>query len=106
MTPCAVALAGVERLAVDTAPVIYLVEQHATYAPIVREVFRRIDGGQILGFTSAVTLTELLVLPLQKGDVALAQTYATFSSRARSFPCGMSILLSPRRQPDCAASIG
>ena len=75
MTPTAVALAGVERLAVDTAPFIYLVEQHPIYAPVVREIFRRIDGGQILGFTSAVTLTELLVLPLQKGDNSLAQTY-------------------------------
>ena len=69
------ALRGVTHLGVDSAPVIYLIEQHPRYHPLVREVFGRLGGGRLEGITSVVTLGEVLVQPLRHGDVRLAQRY-------------------------------
>lgn len=41
----------------------------------MREIFRRVDTGQVPGFTSVITLTEVLTLPKQLGDRALADEY-------------------------------
>jgi predicted nucleic acid-binding protein len=69
------ALRGVARLGLDTAPLIYLIEAHPTYRPLVRDIARRISDGYMAGITSVVTLGEVLVQPLARGDVALQQQY-------------------------------
>jgi|GEM_PF-2396321 len=54
-------LHGITRLFVDTAPLIYLIyliEQHPVYLPIVREVVRRIDEGVVEAYSSVITLTK------------------------------------------------
>jgi hypothetical protein len=50
------ALAAVARLACDTAPIIYFVEAHPRYDPLVINVFQRIANGAITGVTSVITL--------------------------------------------------
>lgn len=72
------ALSGVTRLGLDTAPVIYLVEDHAGYANLVDEVTRRMSEGQFLGITSVVTIGEVLVQPFARGDLRLQQRYRDF----------------------------
>jgi predicted nucleic acid-binding protein len=52
------ALQDVQRIFLDTAPVIYYVEQNPRYSAMVEEVFRRLDAGTIIGVTSPVTLAE------------------------------------------------
>jgi predicted nucleic acid-binding protein len=69
------ALVGVQRLAVDSAPVIYFVEAQARYGPLTAEVFRRIEEGRLAGRTSVITLTEVLVKPLLTANQDLAATY-------------------------------
>ena len=69
------ALRGVNRLGIDTAPVIYLIEDHAHYAVTMLAVVERLDSGEILGVTSVVTLGEVLVQPVSRGDYALQQQY-------------------------------
>jgi hypothetical protein len=76
LTPIAVALDGVTALGVDTAPLIYFVEQHPVYAPRVRVIFERIATGQIQGFSSMITLTEVLTRPREAGDAELAPSPA------------------------------
>jgi predicted nucleic acid-binding protein len=53
----------VERLFLDTAPLIYFIEKHPTYAKYLRPVFARIDKGQLSAFISPITLAECLVHP-------------------------------------------
>ncbi|KOR36611.1 twitching motility protein PilT [Planktothricoides sp. SR001] len=55
------ALAGVTRIYLDTAPVIYLVERHAQFFDRVRGVFRQVDRGQLTVVASPITLAECLV---------------------------------------------
>jgi len=69
------ALRGITRLGLDTAPLIYLVEDHPQYADIVEGVFQRIPNGQLEIVTSVVTIGEVLVQPLARGDLRLQQRY-------------------------------
>ncbi len=85
MTRVADAIEGVRTLAVDTAPFIYFMEGHPTFGPPMRSLFGRIDEGSIRGVTSALTLTELLVLPYQRGDLRIAQAYRDVLLRSAHF---------------------
>jgi predicted nucleic acid-binding protein len=69
------ALMGVSRLGLDTAPIIYFVEAHARYDALVTEVFRLVRGRRPLGITSVVSLAEVLVLPMVRGDMQLQRAY-------------------------------
>jgi predicted nucleic acid-binding protein len=69
------ALAGVTSLGLDTAPIIYFVEANPKYDALVTEIFRRIDTGEFGGVTSVVTVTEVLVQPIRRGDTELEQDY-------------------------------
>ena len=66
---------GVTRLFLDTAPVIYLVEQNPQYLVLVRAVFHRIREGSPIAVTSPVTLAECLVHPYTRGDIQLQQNF-------------------------------
>ncbi len=45
-------LDAVQRLFLDTAPIIYFVEKHPRYFFIVRPVFERMDAGTLVGVAS------------------------------------------------------
>jgi predicted nucleic acid-binding protein len=62
---------------VDTNAVIYMVEAHATYAPLLTPVWLAARAGQFSVVTSHLTLMETLVGPLRKVDVALTNAYET-----------------------------
>ncbi len=75
-----VALAGISRLEVDTAPFIYFAEQDLKFRDRVREVFRFTEENKIALVTSTVTLTEVLVKPLRTGDKSVEGTYRALLS--------------------------
>lgn len=62
-------------MGLDTAPLIYFIEEHPTYLPLVQPFFQAVDEGAITAVTSTVTLLEVLVHPLRSGDVELANDY-------------------------------
>ena len=59
----------------DTAPLIYFIEQNPTYLEVVRAFFRAMDRGDLRVVTSTLTLTEVLVYPLRLGNTELAEQY-------------------------------
>jgi predicted nucleic acid-binding protein len=59
----------------DTAPLIYFIEQNERYLQPVRDFFQLMSQGEIQVITSTLTLTEVLVHPMRLGDVELAQQY-------------------------------
>lgn len=69
------ALTTTRLLFLDTAPVIYFVEEHPRYLSVVETVFQRADAGQVTLVTSPVTLAECLVLPLRQGQHAFIQAF-------------------------------
>ena len=59
----------------DTSPLIYLIEEHPLYLPLVRPFFEAVDRGDFHVVTSTLTLTEVLVHPLRHGNQGLADRY-------------------------------
>ena len=59
----------------DTIPLIYFIEENPGYLDTVRPFFEALDHGQFTAITSIVTLLEVLVHPLRRGDALLAQRY-------------------------------
>lgn len=72
--PALIELVGAGPVATDTAALIYLVEQHPRYGPAVLALFGELRRRMRL-VTSAITLLEVLVVPLRLGNVALARRY-------------------------------
>jgi len=79
------ALAGVKRLGVDTAPVIYFVEAHPRHGPVMLEIVRRMDAGGLRGITSVITLLEVLTQPMKLGATALLAQYEEVLLNSQSF---------------------
>jgi len=59
----------------DTAPVIYFVEQNPEFSPKVQELFERLDDGNLTAVVSPITLAECLVLPYKQKKVEIAQIF-------------------------------
>ena len=78
-------LVGVTSLGFDTAPLIYFVERHPAYVDIMREFVQRVDTGAVLGYSSMVTLTEVLTQPKQKGNTTVEQEYRDLLLHSRNF---------------------
>jgi predicted nucleic acid-binding protein len=64
-----------QRIALDTAPLIYFIEENRTYVAAVDPFFEALTRGELRVVTSVVTLLEVLVQPLRRGDFALQQQY-------------------------------
>lgn len=69
------ALRDIQRLAIDSAPLIYFVESHPELAAPVRWVIEKAETGELTLCTSVVTLIEVLTLPLEVGALAVAEAY-------------------------------
>lgn len=74
---------GAGPVGLDTAIFIYLIEEHPRFLPLVEPVFAAVDRGRWPGITSGVTLLEVLVVPYEVGDLALAERYETLLTRSR-----------------------
>ena len=71
------------KLFVDTAPLIYFIEEHPKYVHILDELF--VSNKHSFAFlTSVVTLAEVLVLPLKEERTELAQKYEKILTKANS----------------------
>ena len=73
-------MAGIERfenrvLGLDTAPLIYLIEDHPAYADRLARFFESARQSRVRMVTSVVTLVEVLVKPLREGQLALIERY-------------------------------
>lgn len=64
-----------KTVGLDTAPLIYFIEENPTYLEAVRLFFEAMDRGDFSVVTSAVTLLEVLVHPLRINNIELAAEY-------------------------------
>lgn len=62
-------------VSIDTSPLIFFIEEHPTYGPLLDTFFEAVSRGEIQLITSAVTLLEVLVHPIRHDDEPLAQRY-------------------------------
>jgi predicted nucleic acid-binding protein len=63
------------KVYIDSNCLIYSVEKHLVYAPILRSLWQAAQMGNITILSSELVLAETLVGPLRYGDAALANLY-------------------------------
>jgi predicted nucleic acid-binding protein len=71
------AIYGVSHLYIETAPFIYFTEARAVYTDRMRAIFAEVSGDRLHVLTSAVTIPETLMKPLQANDTPLVTRYRT-----------------------------
>jgi predicted nucleic acid-binding protein len=69
------ALQGASSIYLDTAPVVYFIEENEDFCSLVEPVIEAIDGGTKQGLSSYLTLLEVLVKPLEQDRPELAEQY-------------------------------
>jgi len=74
-----VALAGMTRLYLDTAPVIYLVERNPQFFGEVSAIFRRVDEAQLTVVASQITLAECLVGAYRTNQTQVAANFVVIA---------------------------
>lgn len=79
------ALDGITRVCLDTMAVIYFVETHPKYIPLMDAIFDRIRDGRLTGVASTMTLLEVLVQPLRLGAADMADRYRDLLTGSRQF---------------------
>ncbi len=60
---------------VDTAPIIYLLEDNPQFAKEFVPLFQQIESGRIMAVISPVTIAEVVAGPLSSGNEILANRY-------------------------------
>lgn len=68
-------LSGTRRVFLDSAPIIYFVERHPVYGPILEPVFNQFVAGDLVPVTSPITLAECLALPMRLGRAELVEAF-------------------------------
>ncbi len=63
---------------VDTQVCIYTVEQHPVYSPLLKPLWAAVSAGAVHVVTSELTLMEVLVGPIRRGDTKLEADYEEF----------------------------
>ncbi len=79
---------------VDANPIIYTVEKHAVYGPLLQPLWQAARARTIEVVTSELTLMETLVGPIKTGSTTLEQAYeqALLGTDMRLLPITQSIL--------------
>jgi predicted nucleic acid-binding protein len=69
------ALQDVHSLFLDTAPLVYYVEEHPNYLAVTTAVFDLVDADNLTFITSPVTLAECLIFPIRMGNTVVQQNF-------------------------------
>jgi len=72
------ALDEVKTIFLDTAPVIYFIEAHDQFGPLVKQVVELMNENRIQAFTSVLALSEVLPKPVETGNDELAEKFKAY----------------------------
>lgn len=72
------ALKEIQTVFLDTAPVIYFIEAHPQFGPLVKKVVELMNENRIQAFTSVLTLAEVLSKPVETKNAALIEKFKIY----------------------------
>ena len=72
------ALKEIQTVFLDTAPVIYFIEAHPQFGPLVKKVVELMNENRIQAFTSVLTLAEVLPKPVETKNAALIEKFKIY----------------------------
>jgi predicted nucleic acid-binding protein len=79
------ALRGIRLLGIDSAPLIYLVEEHPSYIDRMVFILRYVSSGPISAVGSTLILTEVLSQPLRMAKLELVKDYENIIQNSAGF---------------------
>ena len=68
-------LNGRQGVVIDTMVFIYLFEDHPTFGELCEDLFNQIKDGIFSAIVTPITAAEVLVKPLKKGQLSIADNY-------------------------------
>jgi predicted nucleic acid-binding protein len=77
-------VSSARRIHLDTAPLIYFMEEAPRFLRPLTTVFEWIDEGRLEAISSYITLIEVLVKPLREGDAELLRRYRDVLTGSRN----------------------
>jgi predicted nucleic acid-binding protein len=84
-------------LLIDSAPIIYILEDHPLFGPHFGPLFAAHAAGRLRFAVTTITVAEVLVGPLRAGDDALVQRYRTILGSWRPVALDLDIAASAAR---------
>jgi predicted nucleic acid-binding protein len=90
-------LPGQALLLVDSAPIIYFLENHPQFGPRFQPLFEAHAVGRLRFAVTTVTVAEVLTGPLRAGDDALARRYRAILESWQPVPLDIDIAESAAR---------
>jgi hypothetical protein len=69
------AFQGINKVFLDTAPVVYYIEGTSEFAKVAQKVFKLLSEGSFQAVVSPVTLAECLVMPIRLGQTQTQQDF-------------------------------
>jgi len=84
-------------LLIDSAPIIYVLEDHPQFGPRFAPLFAAHAAGRLRFAVTTITVAEVLVGPLRAGDDALAQRYRVILESWRPVALDLEIAASAAR---------
>jgi predicted nucleic acid-binding protein len=79
-----------KTVGLDTAPLIYFIEENPTYLEVAKLFFEAMDRGDFTVVTSTVTVLEVLVHPLRTNNAELAEEYRDILLNSKLMTVGVS----------------
>lgn len=77
-------LSGCNSVFLDTAPIIYFIEAHAEYGPLMKEMITRLKAGDLTAFTSVITIAEVLPKPVSQNKMQLIDRFLKFLRKGKN----------------------
>lgn len=75
----------INRIFIDTAPIIYYIEAHPQFGPLIKELVNSFQSGALAVFTSVITIAEVLPKPIRIGQEKLAKEFMDFLRYGKNF---------------------
>ncbi|CAN5727409.1 hypothetical protein BH11ARM2_BH11ARM2_27770 [soil metagenome] len=69
-------------VALDSAPLIYIVEQHPVYLPHLAPLWKAAEEGDLTLVISELALSEALVLPLRQANQTMIDAYGLVAEKS------------------------
>lgn len=67
----------------DTAPIIYFIEAHSRYGAMMKDVVHLFQKEDVRAISSVLTLSEVLVKPVELGDEKRAKQFSEFLTQGK-----------------------
>ncbi|TYQ15369.1 UNVERIFIED_CONTAM: putative nucleic acid-binding protein [Acetivibrio alkalicellulosi] len=73
------------KVFIDTAPIIYFIEEHPLFSSFPTTLFEKMENDKIEVVTSTLTLTEVLTMPYKLERTDIAEIYKDFFFNSKGF---------------------